>query len=360
MKLFKSLYIGGNQVTDDNGNIIYSRLPQDLRSSASPQFVNETITGIGYHDSLAFKSNDAFSPSNKLTRFTLSPGESSNGVWYKIIQISHPSVYTINAFIFNIDITESGAYYAHACGKVRFRTNTPITSNTCEWYYDVTGASGFSDAVLNDLIRVVKDVDDGSIVTWSMWVYSPKSWINISVELLEYLASQAPVYYKSVTSGTPGASIAQSNRKRIFRGTGDTEFGGAIKVGGTQVIDASGNLRSHTHAWSDITSGKPTTLAGYGITDAIPSSQKAAASGVASLDASSQLVQNVPWSKLISKPGAITLLESLTSSVDSGFGIIYIEPGEGVVHMVAGVTGTYNIGSATSITVDKGVITSVS
>ena len=33
---------------------------------------------------------------------------------------------------------------------------------------------------------------------------------------------------------------------------------------------------SHTHTWADITSGKPTTLAGYGITDAITSAAVAA------------------------------------------------------------------------------------
>lgn len=46
-------------------------------------------------------------------------------------------------------------------------------------------------------------------------------------------------------------------------------------------IDGTGNIQTfptkmtpyaHTHAWADITSGKPTTLAGYGITDAASSS----------------------------------------------------------------------------------------
>ncbi|KZN96173.1 hypothetical protein AZI98_08910 [Aeribacillus pallidus] len=41
--------------------------------------------------------------------------------------------------------------------------------------------------------------------------------------------------------------------------------------------------------WSKITSGKPTTLSGYGITDAIPASQKGAANGVASLDGNTKV-----------------------------------------------------------------------
>lgn len=52
-------------------------------------------------------------------------------------------------------------------------------------------------------------------------------------------------------------------------------------------------------SWTKITTGKPTTLAGYGITDAIPSSQKAAANGVASLGSDGK----VPTAQL---PSAIT------------------------------------------------------
>lgn len=41
--------------------------------------------------------------------------------------------------------------------------------------------------------------------------------------------------------------------------------------------------------WSKITTGKPTTLAGYGITDAIPSSQKGVANGIAPLDVNGKI-----------------------------------------------------------------------
>ncbi|GAA0561494.1 MDR/zinc-dependent alcohol dehydrogenase-like family protein [Chitinophaga japonensis] len=51
-------------------------------------------------------------------------------------------------------------------------------------------------------------------------------------------------------------------------------------------------------AWSKIT-GRPTTLAGYGITDAVPLSQKGTANGVATLDASSKVpLSQIPESLL--------------------------------------------------------------
>lgn len=45
MKFLKAIYVGSNQVTDDNGNIIYSRLPQDIRTTAGPTFDRITLSG---------------------------------------------------------------------------------------------------------------------------------------------------------------------------------------------------------------------------------------------------------------------------------------------------------------------------
>jgi hypothetical protein len=56
-------------------------------------------------------------------------------------------------------------------------------------------------------------------------------------------------------------------------------------------VTAIGTAVTITPAWSSI-SGTPTTLSGYGITDAIPSSQKGAANGVASLDANGLVPSN--------------------------------------------------------------------
>lgn len=66
---------------------------------------------------------------------------------------------------------------------------------------------------------------------------------------------------------------------------GTTEFvGGGSGITGITVDwdDVTGKPSTftpgaHTHAWSDITSGKPTTLSGYGITDGVPTSRTVSA-----------------------------------------------------------------------------------
>jgi phage-related tail fiber protein len=66
--------------------------------------------------------------------------------------------------------------------------------------------------------------------------------------------------------------------------------------------------------WSKITTGKPTTLAGYGITDAIPASQKGAANGVASLDGGAKVPTSQLPSASTSAAGIVQLNDTVTST----------------------------------------------
>jgi phage-related tail fiber protein len=66
--------------------------------------------------------------------------------------------------------------------------------------------------------------------------------------------------------------------------------------------------------WSKITTGKPTTLAGYGITDAIPANQKGAANGVASLDGGAKVPTSQLPSASTSAAGIVQLNDTVTST----------------------------------------------
>ncbi|WP_446662941.1 tail fiber protein [Geobacillus sp. CCR] len=77
--------------------------------------------------------------------------------------------------------------------------------------------------------------------------------------------------------------------------------------------DVGASPAGHTHTFAEITS-KPTTLSGYGITDAIPASQKGAANGVASLDGSTKVPTSQLPSASTSAPGIVQLVDSTSST----------------------------------------------
>ncbi|WP_253270880.1 tail fiber protein [Geobacillus thermocatenulatus] len=77
--------------------------------------------------------------------------------------------------------------------------------------------------------------------------------------------------------------------------------------------DVGASPTGHTHAFAEITS-KPTTLSGYGITDAIPASQKGSANGVASLDGSAKVPTPQLPNASTTQAGIVQLEDTLTST----------------------------------------------
>ncbi|CAM4014945.1 tail fiber protein [Geobacillus stearothermophilus] len=77
--------------------------------------------------------------------------------------------------------------------------------------------------------------------------------------------------------------------------------------------DVGASPTGHTHTFAEVTN-KPTTLSGYGITDAISSSQKGAANGVASLDGSAKVPTTQLPSASTSAPGIVQLNDTVSST----------------------------------------------
>lgn len=77
--------------------------------------------------------------------------------------------------------------------------------------------------------------------------------------------------------------------------------------------DVGASPTGHTHTFTEIT-GKPTTVAGYGITDAVTTNQKGAANGVASLDGSAKVPTTQLPSASTTQAGIVQLNNTLTST----------------------------------------------
>tara|TARA_B100000401_G_scaffold139408_1_gene92511 strand:+ start:60028 stop:61875 length:1848 start_codon:yes stop_codon:yes gene_type:complete len=97
---------------------------------------------------------------------------------------------------------------------------------------------------------------------------------------------------------------------------------------------------SHNHSWTDITSGKPTTLAGYGITDAQPASQMSnyiTASAYSAKFGSSASWDTIAWGRFLAKNN--------TNSNASGSGKLAVQANDGsgegcTIGLIGDSTGT--------------------
>lgn len=121
----------------------------------------------------------------------------------------------------------------------------------------------------------------------------------------------------------------------------------SLTVTATITGNISGNSATATTAsatpWSGVT-GKPTTLGGYNITDAIPSSQKGAASGVAPLDSSSKIDKSYIPTSLDN----LTVVNTINGSI-SGNSSYATTAGTANAVTWANVTGKPTFGSLASL-----------
>ena len=155
-------------------------------------------------------------------------------------------------------------------------------------------------------------------------------------------------YDLATTANTTANGAIQSTQKGTASGVATLDSNTLIPTAQIPALD-----------WSKIASGKPTTLNGYSITDAVNISQVGTASGVASLDASSKVpvaqIPNLPWSQINS--GLPTTL--------AGYGITDAQPLDAdltalAAVSVAGLLTRTAAGTAAARTITAGTGVSVS
>lgn len=122
--------------------------------------------------------------------------------------------------------------------------------------------------------------------------------------LLDQDAEGLPILTVDADFGGIGVSALDDLDDVIMAGVADNELlqYDALQNAFVNVTLAEAGIAElgHVHAWGDITSGKPTTLAGYGITDAAPLSHVHAAADVTSGTFADARIPNLAASKITS------------------------------------------------------------
>jgi hypothetical protein len=220
-----------------SGGAVYADFSEELMVSGVPVSTGSTVGG----------------------KEVLKPGPGGSiefGDTNTTINIEGPSIFkesvTINK---TLDVTEAATFNSTSL----FKGDSTFESNTT-FGTDATDTSIFnSTSTFNENSSFIKDVAIGGnlAVGGGLDVGGNLTAGGQKVLALDYSAANNGKVLKIVngalTWATDDAGLSSVN---------------ISNVAGLQTALDGKAASSHTHSWSNITSGKPTTLAGYGITDA--------------------------------------------------------------------------------------------
>lgn len=195
-------------------------------------------------------------------------------------------------------------YPMMVAGGVTMYSGSPLTPsdifkglvldpNTLKWnekgQLTVIGGTGsdFNESLMWTLLNnATTEQINKSHLTTALTGYATESWVTgkgyITSSALNGYATESWVTSKNYAvkaTTLAGYGITDGINAVSVTGTGNAVT--AASISGHILTLSKGStfsLEGHKHAWADITSGKPTTLAGYGITDA-PTKTGSGASG---------------------------------------------------------------------------------
>lgn len=279
---FGSINIGANTITSGliNGQTISSAANftgtitaagtytgRDIAFSANNTYdigtsanAAQDIYSYDYYvkNAIGFPAGGAFNTLTAQYRWGNSYGSASAGKWYKILTVVADAANEQYEAQFRIHLAEDSTNFAMLVGKVRMRANSPITSNYCEWFYNVLGMpTSYAKATFTDLLRVEKVVDDGATVQWEFFHYSPESWQSSDIEVNVAYTSATSTYYQVATEFTPGTgtNIPAIAHKTASLGTStilhydttllgvlDSTDGGGLRIS-TEYVSANNSSR---------------------------------------------------------------------------------------------------------------------
>lgn len=163
----------------------------------------------------------------------------------------------------------TGALTMYATGSQEFDTiydGLPIDNDTIYWYEEDgskvlkakegSGSNFDKSAMWNALAGETTEQINKSHLTTALNGYATESWVSGK----NYAVKATTLAGYGITDGVNDVSVT---------GTGNAVTDASVKGHILTLTKGSTfSLSGHKHAWADITSGKPTTLSGYGITDA--------------------------------------------------------------------------------------------
>lgn len=245
-------------------------LAEILETKADKKYVDSTFVTLGTKQTITgektFSSvlnTAAIKASGEITTPSLAASDYVTIAGIKLRKLED------GALMLEGNLALTGALTMYASNGQSFDTiydGLPIDNDTIYWQEvdgsrvlkarEGSGSSFDKSAMWTALAGSTTEQINKSHLTTALTGYATESWVSGK----NYAVKATTLAGYGITDGVNAVSVT---------GTGNAVT--AASISGHTLTLTKGStfsLSGHKHAWSDITSGKPTTLSGYGITDA--------------------------------------------------------------------------------------------